>query len=77
MKLNTINSGILDFRIQHSPHSEVEQAEEVTVRQRVDKIEAHPHEENLQADLRQDNVYNPFSENSKKMIHELGNIEYF
>ena len=33
--------------------------------------------EDLQADLRHDNVYNPFSENSKKMIYELGNIEYF
>ena len=25
----------------------------------------------------QDNVYNPFSENSKKMIHDTGNVEYF
>ena len=25
----------------------------------------------------QDNVYNPFSENSKKMIHDMGNVEYF
>ena len=41
------------------------------------KIEAHAHKEDLQADLRQDKVYNPFSEDSKKMIYELGNIESF
>ena len=76
-KPSAIDSGILDVRIQGLPHSEVEQVEEGRVRQVVDKIEAYPHKEDLQADLRQDNVYNSFSENSKKMIHELGNIEYF
>ena len=73
----TINSGVLDFRIQGLPHSKVEQAEKGRVRQLVDKNVRYPHKEELQADVRQDNVYNPFSENSKKMIHESGNIECF
>ena len=34
-------------------------------------------EGDLQGDLRQNTVYNPFIENLKKMIHELGNVEYF
>ena len=76
-KPSTIDSGILDFRIQGLPQSEVEHVEEGRVRQLVDKIEAHPHKEDLRADLRQDNVYNPFSENSKKMTSELDDIEYF
>ena len=77
-KLSTIDSGIfLDVRIQGLPQSEVEQVEEGRVRQLVDKMEAHPHKEDLRADLRQDNVYNPFSENSKKMTSELDDIEYF
>ena len=40
-------------------------------------MEAHPHKEDLQADLRHDMVYNPVSEDSKKMLYELGNIECF
>ena len=38
----------------------------------MDKIEAHLHKEDLQADLRHDKVYNPFSEDSKKMILRIG-----
>ena len=41
------------------------------------KIESHPHRKALQADLQQNNVYNPFSNNSKAMIRELGNVELF
>ena len=67
----------LEFRIQGLQPSEVEQVEEGRVPQLVDKIETHPHKEKFQADLPQDNVCNPFSENSKKMDHEVGNIEYF
>ena len=33
--------------------------------------------EALQADLQQNNVYNPFSNNSKAMIREMGNVELF
>ena len=41
------------------------------------KIESHLHREALQTDLQQNNVYNPFSNNSKAMIRELGNVESF
>ena len=41
------------------------------------KIENYPHREALQADLQQNNVYNPFSNNSKAMIREMGNVELF
>ena len=70
-------SGILDFRIQGLVHSKVEQAVQGGVRQLVDKSESHPHQENLQADLRQNDVYKFFSEKTKTMICELGNVEYF
>ena len=39
------------------------------------KIESHPHREALQADLQQNNVYNPFSDDSKAMIREMLNLE--
>ena len=43
----------------------------------VKKIESHPHREALQADLQQNNVYNPFSDDSKAMIREMANVELF
>ena len=69
--------GTLDFRVQGLLHSTVEKAEYVRVRELIKRIENHPHRNELQADSMQDKVYNPFSENSKKMIHDLGNVEYF
>ena len=41
------------------------------------KIESHPHREALQADLQQITAYNPFSDDSKAMIREMGNVELF
>ena len=41
------------------------------------KIESHPHREALQADLQQNNVYNPYSDSSKAMIREMGDVELF
>ena len=41
------------------------------------KIESHPHREALQADLQHNNVYNPFSDNSKSMTREMVNVELF
>ena len=41
------------------------------------KIESHPHRRALQADLQQNNAYNPLSEKSKKMIKDMGNKELF
>ena len=51
--------------------------ENVRVRELISRIENHPHRDELKADLRQDNVCNAFSKNSKKMIHDTGNVEYF
>ena len=58
----------IDFRMSGLPHAVVKQAENFHVRELVKKIESHPHREALQADLQQNNVYNPFSNNSKAMI---------
>ena len=57
-------------------HAVVKEAEHFRV-QELEKIESHPHREALQADFQQNNVYNPFSNNSKAMICELGNVELF
>ena len=67
----------IDFRVSGLPHAVVKQAENFRVRELVKKIESHPHREALQADLQQYSVYNPFSNNSKAMIREMGNVELF
>ena len=61
-------------------HSVVKEAEHLRVQKLVKRIENHPHRAALQADLQQNNVYNPFnpfSNNSKEMIHELGIVKLF
>ena len=65
----------IDFRVSGLPHAVVKQAENFRVRELVKKIESHPHRQALQADLQQRNAYNPFSEKSKKMIRDMGNVE--
>ena len=67
----------IDFRMSGLPHAVVKQAENFSVRGLVKKIESHLHRQALQADLQQSNAYNPFSENSKKMIRDMGNVELF
>ena len=67
----------IDFRVSGLPHAAVKQAENFRVRELVKKIESHPHRQALQADLQQTNAYNPFSEKSKKMIRDMGNVELF
>ena len=67
----------IDFRVSGLPHSVVKQAENFRVRELVKKIESHPHRQALQADLQQSNACNPFSEKSKKMIRDMGNVELF
>ena len=67
----------IDFRVSGLPHAVVKEAENFRVRELVKKIESHPHREALQADLQQHNVYNPFSDDSKAMIREMGNVELF
>ena len=67
----------IDFRVPGLSHSVVKEAEHLRVQELVNKIENHPHREAFHADLQQNNVCNPFSENSKAMIRELGNVELF
>ena len=62
----------IDFRVSGLPHAVVKQAENSRDRELVKKIENHPHRQDLQADPQQNNAYNPFSENSKKMIKDMG-----
>ena len=59
------------------PHAVVKQAENFRVRELVKKIENHPHREALQADLQQNNAYNPFIDESEAMMREMGNVELF
>ena len=67
----------IDFRVSGLPHAVVKQAENFRVRELVKKTESHPHWEAFQADMSQNNAYNPFSEESKVMIREMGNVELF
>ena len=67
----------IDFRVSGLPHAVLKQAENFRVRELVKKIESHPHRGALQADLQQNNAYNPFSDESKAMIREMGNVELF
>ena len=72
--LNEVN---MDFRIPGLPHSVVKHAQSTSVRELIQKIENHPDRHAVQQDLRQNQAYNPFSPESKKMIQEVGNIELF
>ena len=67
----------IDFRVPGLSHAFVKEAEHVRVQKVVKKIENHHHREALQADLQQNNVYNPFSDNLKAMIRDMGNVELF
>ena len=80
--LNTDNEAIrerieedMDFKIPGLPHSIVKQAHSVSVRELIQKIENHPNRHALQRDRQQSQSFNPFSPESKQMIHEVGNIE--
>ena len=66
----------IDFGVSGLPHAVVKQAENFRVRELVKKIRSHPHREALQADLQQNNVYNPFSDESKAMIREMAMWSY-
>ena len=48
-----------------------------SVRELVKKIESHPHRQALQADLKQNNTYKPFSDVWKAVIREMGHVELF
>ena len=66
----------IDFRVPGLSHAVVKEAENLRVQELVKKIESHPHREAFQADLQQNNAYNPFSDESKAMIREMGNVEF-
>ena len=76
-ELSMLNEVDIDFGISGLPHSVVKQAENSRVRELVKQIENHPHRQALQQDLQQNNAYTPFSEKSKKMIKDMGNVELF
>ena len=65
----------MDFKIPGLPHSIVKQAHSASVRELIQKIENHPNRHALQRDLQQSQSFNPFSQESKQMIHEVENIE--
>ena len=67
----------IDFRVRGLSHTVVKEAEIFSVQELVKKIESRPHREALQANLQQNNVYNPFSDDAKAMIREMGNVELF
>ena len=67
----------IDFRVSGLSHAVVKQAQNFRVRELVKKIESHPHRRPLQADLQQNNAYNPFSVESKVMIRDMDNVELF
>ena len=46
-----LNNGTSDFRLQGLPHSEVEEAEHRRVRDLINQMESHPHQEDVRADL--------------------------
>ena len=63
-----INEEDIDFNIPGLPHSTVKQLHGASVRDLIHKIENHPNRHALQRDLQQ-------SQESKEMIHEVGNVE--
>ena len=70
-----INEEDIDFNILGLPHSTVKQLHSASVRELIQKIENHPNRHALQRDLQQSQSFNPFSQESKEIIHEVGNIE--
>ena len=65
----------IDFNIPGLPHSIVKYAQSASVRELIQKIENNPNRHALQRDLRQNQPFNPFSPESKQVVHEVGNID--
>ena len=66
----------MDFRIPGLPHSIAKHAQSTSVRELTQKIENHPNRQALfNETYDRVNHLNPFSPESKQMIHEVGNIE--
>ena len=69
------NEEDIDFNIPGVPNSTVKQLHGASVRDLIQKIENHPNRHALHRDLQQSQSFNPFSQESKEMIHEVGNVE--
>ena len=67
----------IDFRVSGLPRAVVKQAENFRVLELGKKIESHPHRQAFQDDLQLNNAYNPFSDELKAVIRELGKVELF
>ena len=72
---SAINEENIDFNIPGLPQSAVKQLHSASFRELIQKIENHPNRHVLQRDLQKSQSFNPFSQESKEMIHEVGNIE--
>ena len=70
-----INEEDIDFNIPGVPHSTVKQLHGASVRDLIQKIENHPNRHALQRDLQQSQSFQSLQQESKEMIHEVGNIE--
>ena len=70
-----LNEADMNFRIPGLPQSVVKHAQSTSFPESIEKIVNHPDRHALQQDLRQNQTYNPFSPESKKMIQDVGNIE--
>ena len=70
-----INEEDIDFNIPGAPHSTVKYLHGASVRDLIQKIENHPNRHALPRDQQQSQSFNPFSQESKEMIHEVGNID--
>ena len=72
--------GEIDFRIQGLPQPAIQEHHHIR-KQEVQKLihwsENHPNEEALHKDIQPTRAFNPFSEQSKDMIHSMGNMKYF
>ena len=72
--------GEIDFRIQGSHHSAVQEQDHIrkeAIQKLIHEIETHPNKEALQANLKQNRAFVPSSEQSNEMIYSMGNMEYF
>ena len=65
----------MDFKNPGPLRSTVKQSQSANVRRLIQKIENHPHRHALQRELQQSQSLNPFSQESKQMIHGVGNFE--
>ena len=74
-KFNRVINEDIDFNVPGVPHSTVKQLHGASVRDLIQKIENHPNRHALQRDLQQSQPFNPFSQESKEMIHDVGNVE--